>query len=86
MGDLRPISLCNVVYIVIAKMLANRLKPLLLKLVSSNQSAFMVGRSIIDNMIMAFKINQFMKGKHRNNQGIAALKLDMLKAYDRVDW
>ena len=86
MGDLQPISLCNVVYKVVAKILANRLKVLLPKLVSSNQSAFIEGRSIIDKIVMAFELNQFMKGKRKGKDGFSALKLDMSKAYDRLEW
>lgn len=86
MLDLRLISLCNVVYRIIAKVLANILKPLVSKCVSSEQSAFCVGRFIIDNAIVANEILHHMKCKRKGKLGIVAPKLDISKAYDRVDW
>ena len=48
----RPISLCNVVLKIITKVMANRLKPLLLGLVSQEQFGFVKGRKILDGIIL----------------------------------
>lgn len=63
MKDLCSISLCNVVYKIFVKVLANSLKTILPELVSESQSAFVLGRSIIDNVLVAFKLLHYMKHK-----------------------
>ncbi|XP_058756815.1 uncharacterized protein LOC131630038 [Vicia villosa] len=86
MKDWRPIALCNVLYKVIAKVLANRLKRVLDKCISDNQSTFVPGRSILDNAMAAIEVVHHMKAKTRGKAGDIALKLDISKAYDRIDW
>ena len=86
MKDWQPIALCNVVYKMVAKVLANRLKNVLDKCISTSQSAFVPGRSILDNALVAIELTHYMKAETKGNQGDIALKLDISKAYDRLDW
>ncbi|XP_019163182.1 PREDICTED: uncharacterized protein LOC109159537 [Ipomoea nil] len=86
MKDLRPIALCNVVYKIAAKVCANWLKPLLQNLISGAQSAFIPGRLITDNIMLAYEVHHHLKKKTQGREGVVALKLDMSKAYDRVEW
>ena len=85
MKDLRLIALCNVLYKILAKVLANSLKLILPGLISENQSAFIPGRSIIDNVLVAFEVVHYRKKNNRGGVGEIALKLDIGKACDRVD-
>lgn len=84
MTELRPISLCNVVYKIISKVLANRLKQVIDPIISDTQSAFIPGRLITDNIMVAYELMHFMKRKTKGKQRWMALKLDMSKTYDRV--
>ncbi|KAL0310148.1 UNVERIFIED_CONTAM: hypothetical protein Sangu_2458200 [Sesamum angustifolium] len=82
----RPISLCNVVYKIASKTVANRLKLILDHIISPAQSAFVPHRLITDNILLAFKLNHFLNTKTTGKQGYMAMKLDVSKAYDKVEW
>lgn len=85
MEDLRPISLCNVVYKVVSKVLANRLKLVLNGVILDSQSAFIPRRLITENIMISHEIMHYMKRKVDGKTRWMALKLDMIKAYDRVE-
>ncbi|KAK3205157.1 hypothetical protein Dsin_019203 [Dipteronia sinensis] len=85
MTQLRHISLCNTIYKVISKIIVQRLRNLLPRLVSPNQVAFVLGRHIQDNIIVAQEVLhkfRIMKGK----KGFIVWKIDLAKAYDKLQW
>ncbi|XP_021746063.1 uncharacterized protein LOC110711934 [Chenopodium quinoa] len=85
MVDFRPISLCNVIYKLVLKVLANRLKYFLDEIISINQSAFTPGQLISNNIFVAFVLFHYMKNLP-NKGGCIAMKLDMSKAFDKIEW
>jgi hypothetical protein len=84
-NQFRPISLCNIVYKIISKIMANRLKVHLHKIISPLQSAFVPSRNIQDNSILAHELFHTFKAK-RGKGGFMHLKMDMEKAFDRMEW
>lgn len=82
----RPISLCPVPYKIAAKAITNRLKDWMDLIVGEEQSAFVPGHLITDNVLVAFEsihsMRRWKKGKHYS----CADKLDMINAFDRVEW
>jgi hypothetical protein len=86
LSEYRPISLCNVIYKVVSKCLVNRLRPLLDDIISPSQSAFVPGRMITDNALLAFECIHHIKQEKDPTKSYCAYKLDLSKAYDRVDW
>ena len=66
--------------------MVNRLRPVLQEVISPNQSAFIPGRLITDNALIAFEcVHAIQKGQSERTN-FCAYKLDMSKAYDRADW
>ncbi|XP_060968361.1 uncharacterized protein LOC133035936 [Cannabis sativa] len=85
MEQFRPISLCNFPYKIIAKILANRLRSYMESLISPLQSAFILGRWIVESSILTQELVHTIR-KKRGVGGLMAIKLDMHKAYDRMEW
>eukprot|EP00253_Pinus_taeda_P005286 PITA_05286 len=79
----RPIALCNVVYKIISKIIANRLKPLLPALVSVEQTRYVEGRQILNNIIQAHEVVHSFISKR---QAGMVMKLELEKTYDKLNW
>ena len=81
-----PISLCNILYKIFSKLLANWLKKVLPHIITEHQSTFTKNRLISDNILVAFETLHCMQRYNPGTFRCMALKLDMSKAYDRVEW
>ncbi|GKD14790.1 RNA-directed DNA polymerase, eukaryota, reverse transcriptase zinc-binding domain protein [Tanacetum coccineum] len=83
-SDFRPIACCNVLYKCISKIMTNRLKEVLGTLVNENQSAFISGRQITNNILLA---HELFKGYNRKqNVKKVSFKINLQKAYDTINW
>lgn len=71
---------------ILCKVFINRLKPILPSIIHSTQSAFVQGRFITDNALLVYECLHNLRVKKTGKKYFATLKLDMSKAYDRVEW
>lgn len=82
----KPMNLCNVFYKIIAKVLANQFKAILLYVISPTHSAFVPRRLITDNVIVAFESFHTLKHRMKAKKSYIAVKLDMSKVYNMIEW
>jgi hypothetical protein len=85
LNQFRPISLCNVTYKLVTKILARRLRNVMEQLVSPCQCSFIPGRNSGDNIIISQEVIHSMKLK-KGKVGWMAIKIDLEKAFDRLSW
>ena len=81
----RPISLCNVTYKIISKVLVNHLRPFLDNIIGPFPSSFLPRRGTTDNAIITQEIMNHMH-KSSKKKGTLAIKINLHKVYDNVDW
>ncbi|KAL0284421.1 UNVERIFIED_CONTAM: hypothetical protein Sradi_7197800 [Sesamum radiatum] len=83
-SEFRPIACCNVMYKAIAKIIVGRIQPVLHSLINYSQNAFVPGRSVADNVLLA---QELMAGYNQAKlPQRCTIKIDIQKAYDSVDW
>jgi hypothetical protein len=78
-----PISLCNVIYKIITKVISLRLKPVLPFIISKEQSGYVEGHQIMDNVILAHEVIHSLKSTRTPGM---LIKLDLSKYFDRISW
>lgn len=86
MAHFRSISLCNILYKIVSKVLANRLKKVMNSFIDEGQSAFLPSRLNTNNTTIAFEVFHIINGSTSRNDPHMALKLDMSNAFDQVEW
>lgn len=79
----RPISLIGSLYKVISKVLVSRLKLVIGKIISENQSAFLQGRNILDGVVV---LNEIIEEARKKKKSVLIFKTDFSKAFDSVSW
>jgi len=82
LGDFRPISLVGCIYKIVTKILVNRLKKVLFKVIDTNQTAFLSERGLLDNILIANETVDFLKEKLKG----VIVNVGFEKAYDSVEW
>lgn len=80
-----PIALCNVILKIITKIIVGRLRNHLYKIIHPSQAAFIPNRAINDNIIINNEVMRYLNLK-KGTTGFMAIKIDLAKAYDRVEW
>lgn len=86
MFHFKPIILCNAIYKITSKVLVNRFQEVLHLCIDEAESAFVMGCLISDNIVAAYEILHSLRNRRLGQQGLFALKLDMSKAFDSVEW
>ncbi|KAL9668655.1 hypothetical protein QQ045_006193 [Rhodiola kirilowii] len=84
--DFRPISLIGVMAKVVSKAIVNRLQQFLDEVICPEQCAFLKHRLISDNILIAQELSHFINKSRSQSRIYASLKLDMAKAYDKMEW
>ena len=82
-SQFRPITVCNVSYKILAKVIVNRLRPILCRIIDQCQASFLPGRKTSDNIIITQEIIHTLM-KKKGKAGGVILKIDLEKAYDKV--
>lgn len=86
-SDFRPISLCNVHYNLVSKVIySNRLKSIMPQIISRMKNFLIFGRLIIDNILVAYELRHSMKYNKKKKVGEIVIKLETSKAYNRIKW
>ena len=84
-SQFRPISLCNTLYKLVSRIIVQQLKPYMAEMINPCQARFVPGRRTSDNIIIVQEVIRTLISR-RGPTGYVALKLDLEKAYDRLEW